>query len=56
MLRLLGGTDIEELIVVYVDGEHVVFWQDIEDLFPGVQRVKDGRVTISKLRSSKGNR
>jgi len=56
LLRLVGGTDIEEIIVENVGGQNIVFWEDIKDVFPEVQHIKNERVTINKLRSSDGNR
>ncbi|GJJ76025.1 hypothetical protein EMPS_08383 [Entomortierella parvispora] len=55
-MRLLGRTDIEEITVERICGENVVFWEDIEVVFPGIQRIKNGRATLSMLRSSDGHR
>ncbi|KAF9364112.1 hypothetical protein BGX34_002479 [Mortierella sp. NVP85] len=54
--RLSGTTDVEEIACDQVDGENVIYWEDIKDAFPGVHTVKHGKRTVKKLRDSKGNR
>ncbi|KAK3817431.1 MAG: hypothetical protein J3Q66DRAFT_388025 [Benniella sp.] len=46
----------EEIRCSQVDGINVIFWEDIEQVFPGVQYVKNGNVTISPMRDSNRNR
>ncbi|KAF9359990.1 hypothetical protein BGX34_008018 [Mortierella sp. NVP85] len=53
---LVGKSDIEEIRCSLVDGTDVIFWEDIEKVFPGVQYVKNGNVTVSPLKDSSGNR
>ncbi|KAF9287732.1 hypothetical protein BGZ68_001341 [Mortierella alpina] len=50
--RLLGSTDIEEILCDQVDGQKIVYWEDIEQAFPGVQKVKSGRLLVSMMRDS----
>jgi len=54
--RLVGESDIKEIHCSQVDGIDVIFWEDIEQVFPRVQYVKSGNVTISTMRDSSGNR
>ena len=53
--RLDGESDIE-IRCSLVDGIDVIFWEDIEQVFPGAQYVKNGNVTVSPLKDSNGNR
>ena len=48
--------DIVEIPVSYVGGQNIVYWDDINQVFPGVQYVKNGRVAINILKDSDGNR
>jgi hypothetical protein len=48
--RLSGKTSIVEIPCDHVDGQHIIFWDDIEQAFPGVQVVKSGNVVIKLLR------
>ncbi|KAI8358858.1 hypothetical protein B0O80DRAFT_484924 [Mortierella sp. GBAus27b] len=54
--RLAGSTDTEEILCNHVDGQSVVYWEDIEQVFPGIKHVKNGRVTVSLMRDSNRNR
>jgi hypothetical protein len=53
--RLSGTTNVEEIPCDQVDGENIIYWQDIKEVFPGVQFVKHGNRTVKKLKDSKGN-
>ncbi|KAF9349173.1 hypothetical protein BGX34_001987, partial [Mortierella sp. NVP85] len=44
--RLTGEADIIEIPCDYVDGQYVVHWADIEQIFPGVKYVKRGNVAV----------
>ncbi|KAF9984943.1 hypothetical protein BGZ75_003514 [Mortierella antarctica] len=55
-LRLVGSTDIEEITCYRVGEQDVVYWEDIEQVFPGVKHVKNGKVTVSMVRDSQGVR
>ncbi|KAF9345503.1 hypothetical protein BGX26_003050 [Mortierella sp. AD094] len=50
--RLIGKTDIEEITLENADGHHIVYWEDIEQVFPGVKYVKNGKAVINMLRDS----
>ncbi|KAF9173558.1 hypothetical protein BGX21_004015 [Mortierella sp. AD011] len=52
LFRLIGKMDIEEITCDNVDGQNIVYWEDIEQVFPGVKHVKNGRVTINMMRDS----
>ncbi|KAF9951867.1 hypothetical protein BGZ72_006690, partial [Mortierella alpina] len=54
LFRLSGSTDIEEISCYRVGEQHAVYWGDIEQVFPGVKHVKNGRVTASLMRDSNG--
>ncbi|KAG0197359.1 hypothetical protein BGX33_000724, partial [Mortierella sp. NVP41] len=44
--RLTGTTKIVKIPIQHVDGQTVVYWKSIEQVFPGVQCVKNGDVAI----------
>ena len=54
--RLAGSTDIEDIPCNHVYGQNVVYWEDIEHVFPGIKHVKNGRVTVNLMRDSNRNR
>jgi len=54
--RLAGGTEVEEVSCSHVNGQTVVYWEDIELVFPGVKRVKNGNASVNPLRDSNENR
>ncbi|OAQ22059.1 hypothetical protein K457DRAFT_131510 [Linnemannia elongata AG-77] len=43
---LNGMTKIEKIPIQHVDGQNVIHWKDIEQVFPGVKYVKNGDVAI----------
>ncbi|KAF9353879.1 hypothetical protein BGX34_011307 [Mortierella sp. NVP85] len=54
--RLSGQTDTEEIPCNHINGQTIIYWDDIELVFPGVKRVKCGNVSVSPLRDSNENR
>ncbi|KAF9116177.1 hypothetical protein BGX30_006021, partial [Mortierella sp. GBA39] len=46
--RLIGTTEIMRIPIQHVDGQNVVYWESIEEVFPGVKCVKNGDVTIPR--------
>ncbi|KAF9271986.1 hypothetical protein BGZ68_002832, partial [Mortierella alpina] len=52
--RLIGSADIEEITYYRIGEQNVVYWGDIEQVFPGVKHVKNGKVTASLMRDSHG--
>ncbi|KAF9349172.1 hypothetical protein BGX34_001986 [Mortierella sp. NVP85] len=54
--RLAGTTNVEEIDYDHVDGHNVIYWEDIEQIFPGVKHVKNGNVSVKLLRDSNRNR
>lgn len=52
--RLAGSIDDAvtriEVIQDEQTGQKLVFWDDIEDQFPGIQSVKDGDIAVSFAR------
>ncbi|KAF9356839.1 hypothetical protein BGX26_004654 [Mortierella sp. AD094] len=49
-LRLIGGTEIENLTCDNLDGQDIIYWDDIKQVFPGAQHVKNGSVVVGLLR------
>lgn len=54
--RLIETMDTVEITPDHVDGQNIVYWDDIEQVFPGVKYVKDGKVAINMMRDSDGFR
>jgi len=55
--QAVGATTGKENIgAELVDGYMVVFWEDIERVFPGVRLVKNGDVVVNLLRDANGTR
>ncbi|KAG0243050.1 hypothetical protein BGX31_011212, partial [Mortierella sp. GBA43] len=50
--RLAGSTDIVKITCDQEDGQNVIYWDDITDIFPGAQYVKNGDVAVKKRRNS----
>ncbi|KAF9304019.1 hypothetical protein BGZ91_008996, partial [Linnemannia elongata] len=48
--RLIGSMDIEEIPCDLIDGHYVVSWEDIEQVFPEVKHVKNGKVTVPMMK------
>ncbi|KAF9569512.1 hypothetical protein EC968_002599 [Mortierella alpina] len=44
--RLIGTTEIVTVPIQHVDGQKVVCWETIEQVFPGVKSVKNGDVPV----------
>ena len=39
-----------------VNGQNVIYWEDVEQVFPGVQHIRDGSSVVALLRDSDRNR
>jgi hypothetical protein len=50
--RAVGDADIEEIPCDLVDDQYVIFWENVELVFPSVKFVKNGKVTITMMRDS----
>ncbi|KAF9281760.1 hypothetical protein BGZ88_011414 [Linnemannia elongata] len=50
--RIVGTTDTENIDVDNVNGQNVIFWEDIEQVFPGVQHIRNGGSVVKLLRDS----
>ncbi|KAF9536342.1 hypothetical protein EC957_011320, partial [Mortierella hygrophila] len=48
--RLIETTDTMKITLNHVDGQNIVYWKDIEQVFPGVKRVSDGYSEIEFVR------
>ncbi|KAG0221088.1 hypothetical protein BGX31_010196 [Mortierella sp. GBA43] len=49
--RLDGGTQVVNIACDQDDGQNVIYWHDIVDIFPGIQHVKNGDVAIKRLKT-----
>jgi hypothetical protein len=56
LFRLAGRTATIKIPCDYVHGQSVVYWEDIEQVFPGVQHVVNGEVIVTLMRDSNRNR
>ncbi|KAG0255402.1 hypothetical protein BGZ95_005767, partial [Linnemannia exigua] len=54
--RLNGATDILEITVSCIGGQNIVYWDDIEEVFPAASHVLNGKVVVNRLKDSEGNR
>ncbi|KAI8595993.1 hypothetical protein EDD21DRAFT_420102 [Dissophora ornata] len=54
--RVAGTTTVRNIEVENVDGQNIIYWEDIELLFPGVQNVQNGKSLVKFLRDSKRDR
>ncbi|KAI8596822.1 hypothetical protein EDD21DRAFT_236094, partial [Dissophora ornata] len=54
--RLIGKLDIENIPLDNVNGQNIIYWEDIKEVFPGVKYVKNGERTVTKMRDSHQNR
>ncbi|KAI8597905.1 hypothetical protein EDD21DRAFT_446640 [Dissophora ornata] len=51
--RVAGTTTVGNINVDNVDGQNIIYWDDIEQLFPGVQSIRNGTFLVRLLRDSK---
>ncbi|KAF9346080.1 hypothetical protein BGX26_002441 [Mortierella sp. AD094] len=49
-------TGVRNIGVDNVDGQNVIYWEDIEQVFPGVQHVQNGKFVVKLLRDSNRTR
>jgi len=54
--RLTGTTTVEKISYDHVDGHNVVYWEDIERVFPGVKQIKCDGAIVNLLRDSNRKR
>ena len=50
--RLIGKMDIVEITVGSIGGQNIVYWEDIEQVFPEVKYIQNGKVAVNMLRDS----
>lgn len=49
--RVVGTTtDIENINVDSVNGQNVIFWEDIKQVFPKVQHIRNGSSVVKLVR------
>ncbi|KAF9353396.1 hypothetical protein BGX34_011588 [Mortierella sp. NVP85] len=54
--RLAGTTTIVDIVCDHVDGQYITYWEDIEQIYPGIKHIMNGNVTVKLLRDSQQNR
>lgn len=54
--RLFGKNDVVEITLDNANGQNIINWEDIKQVFPGVTRVMNGRVAINMLKDSNRRR
>ena len=50
--RLIGSDDIKEIPCDQVDGQNIIYWEDIEQFFPRIKYVQNGNVAVKFMRDS----
>jgi hypothetical protein len=56
LFRLTGKTATKTIPCDDVNGHSVIYWEDIEQVFPGVMHVTSGEVVVKLMRDSNRNR
>jgi len=54
--RVIETTTVKYIAVDHVNGHDVIFWEDIERVFPTVNLVQRGCVVINMMRDANGAR
>ncbi|KAI8603003.1 hypothetical protein EDD21DRAFT_403198 [Dissophora ornata] len=49
--RLIGDLDIENIPLDNVNGQNIIYWENIQQVFPGVKYVKSGKVAVNMMDS-----
>jgi hypothetical protein len=50
--RIAGTTDIKNIDVDIVNGQNVIYWEDIEQVFPKVEHICNGSSVVKLVRDS----
>ena len=50
--RLNGTAEVVKIPIQHVDGQNVVDWDDIKQVFPGIQYVRNGDVSVNMMKDS----
>jgi len=56
LFRSARKVAVEKIPCDHVGGQTIIFWDDIEQVFPGVSHIRNGDTTVKLLRDSNGNR
>ncbi|KAI8597464.1 hypothetical protein EDD21DRAFT_216054 [Dissophora ornata] len=48
--RVAGTTTVRNINIDHIDGQNIIYWEDIEQAFPGVQHVQNGEFVVKLLR------
>lgn len=54
--RLSGATEVHEVPCSHLEDQIVIFWEDIEEVFAQVKRIKHGINVVTTLRNSEGEK
>ena len=54
--RLAGTNAVKKIPFEHVDEHNVIFWEDIERVFPGVEQVECDGAVVNLLRDSNRKR
>ncbi|KAG0214200.1 hypothetical protein BGX31_001123, partial [Mortierella sp. GBA43] len=54
--RLVGTTHVEKIPCDQVGGVNVIFWDEVEQVFPGAKHVRNGNITVKMMRDSNHSR
>jgi hypothetical protein len=46
---LAGETDIIDILCDNVDGQNIVHWGAVEEIFPGVKYIKRGNIAVNSM-------
>ncbi|KAG0217147.1 hypothetical protein BGX31_000338, partial [Mortierella sp. GBA43] len=53
--RLLGTADIENIPCDLVDGHNIIYWDDINLVFPGLNHLRNGNLVVNMMRGPDRN-
>jgi hypothetical protein len=48
--RAKGSVNIEKIPCDQVNGQYIIYWEDIKEVFPKIRYLKYGDTTVTKLR------
>jgi hypothetical protein len=49
LFRLTGTSAVEKIPCGHVNGQTIIYWEDIEQVFPGVKHIKNDGSTVKLL-------
>ena len=54
--RSIGTVEIEKIPIQHLDGQNIIYWEDIDQIFPGVKYIKNDGIVVTMARDSNGAR